>query len=307
MRKNLYAISAGLLCCSIISPTVFAIEIDADLELDMTSEDSVYTTGGRVQINVSSETKNSDNFVSAKASALQNISGDSSVDDAWIKMGNSQWAVQIGRFEAKDLFPLGKDTYIAPRGPNGTELIGYQGNMLRGRLGGNGIAFTTSLNNNISVELDTVWGDYKNNNANNYGGDFTGDTGKAFNGFRPSVTYSIEGYSVSVGVETIDAGTTDITGVAVTANFNAVGGNFNVSYAAADVSNHPDRSSANINYTAGNLGAGFLTEDNGTNTGSSSYIAYTLPLLGVKGASVTGAASAGEDVSGVRARFNYAF
>ncbi len=303
MKKNLYAISAGLLCCSIISPAALAIEIDADLELDMKSQDSVYTTEGRVQINVSSETKNGDNFVSAKASAMQNISGNPTVDDAWIKMGNSQWAVQIGRFEAKDLFPLGKDTYIAS-----TSVTGYQGNMLRGRLGGNGIAFTTSLNDSISIELDSAWGDYDVGNEDNTTTPPTaGDQGKAFNGFRPSVTYSIKGYSVSVGVETIDAGTTDITGVAVTANFNAVSGNFNVSYATADVSNHPNRSSVNINYTAGNLGAGFLYEEEGNADGTSSYIAYTLPLLGVKGASVTGAASVGEDVSGVKVRFNYAF
>jgi hypothetical protein len=296
MKKNLHAISAGLLCCSIISPAAHALEIDADLELDMLSEESVYTTSGRVQINVSSETKNGDNFVSAKASAMQNISGDPSVDDAWIKMGSSKWAVQIGRFEANNLFPLGKDTYVASTG-----VTGYQGNVLRGRLGGNGIAFTTSFSDSISVELDSAWGDYDNDDTNTLG-----DKEKAFNGFRPSITYSVEGYSLSVGFENVKMGDTDISGSAITVNFDAIGGNINVSYAAAD-DNGTDRSSANVNYTAGNFGIGVLSEDDSTNTGTSTYVAYTMPLLGVEGASITGAASSGEDVSGVKVRFNYAF
>lgn len=288
MKKKITAVSASIILSTITSTSALAIDVAADIELDLLSEDSVYTSGGRVAINVTGETRNGDNFVSGKASALQGISGDSSVDDAWIQFGSSSWALKIGRFEALNLLPQGKDVYLAPTG-----VTGYNGNTLRGRLGGNGVAFTTSFSDSLSFELDTAWGNLDGAN---------GDDEEVFNGFRPVITYTSDTFSISVGAESIDAGTYDISGAAVTVAFNVAGGAVNASIASAD-----DASSTNINYTSGNFGGGFQVDDDGDNDGSTVYAAYTFSLLNVDGATLTLAASSGEDVSGVKARFNYGF
>ena len=55
------------------------------------------------------------NFVTAVGEALLKTDGNLGMDDAFFAMGNKDnWFVQLGRFEAMDLFPLGKDVAYSP-------------------------------------------------------------------------------------------------------------------------------------------------------------------------------------------------
>ena len=73
---------------------------------------------------------NGDAFVAARASLLLKKDGDTGVDDMWVQAGNSTADVKLGRFEAMDLFPLGKDVLVENSGYGG-----YHANKLRGRFG----------------------------------------------------------------------------------------------------------------------------------------------------------------------------
>lgn len=141
-----------------------AAGFDANLELDTTHTNSVGATkanaragglgmGGRVEVNFAAKTLNADSFVTARASLLLNKTGASSLDDMWVQFGNAAADVKLGRFEAMDLFPLGKDTLVELN-----TYSGYQANSLRGRFGSGVFHGALGLNASsaLRVELGLV-------------------------------------------------------------------------------------------------------------------------------------------------------
>ena len=121
MQQSFKLAAAAALCA-----TAFAahadMTMDANLELDTTyqnkvedasnARDSDLNMGGRVEFNVGAKATNGDAFVAARASLLLKKDGDTATDDMWVQFGNAAGDVKLGRFEAMDLFPLGKDTVV---------------------------------------------------------------------------------------------------------------------------------------------------------------------------------------------------
>lgn len=286
---------AGVLAALTAAPAFAALNIDANLELDNTVQNQgvgLYQ-GGRVETNISARAENAGNFVAAKGTLLLKKDGSAGTDDMWVQFGNASYDVKLGRFEAADLFPLGKDTLVL--GAENT----YKANVFRGRNGSNTFhgALNMKLSPNVGFELGLVR---------------TPGTGDAaVTGIRPVFSFGAGAFAVKLGLEHMRTGGESDNGFGITGSYKLADGNLNLNYAHAE-----DADTFGANATFGALGLGAIfgeAEDiNGNDVkGSSVYAAYTMPLFGIKGASVTPALSFGKvgdtKTSGARVRINYAF
>ena len=303
------ALAAFVAGATAFAPLAAAIDVRGDFEYDISLKDSDAAIGddpegsssqtsGRVRIIVSHTETRGDNFVTGYVQANQGFNQSATTDDAWIQFGSSRWDLKIGRFEAFNLFPGGKDTFVSMMGVVGdvagdtvtTSVTGYQANALRGRQQ-NGLAFNFNLSSALSFELGTVWGD------RNPGDAAVGDTATMFNGWRPVLTWSQGPFSVSAGLEIIDnepemtdangnlvtpkeTAIDQLDGLGLTASAELAGGSLNFNYATADIttagfaaaSMHSEeertRTSIGVNYTLGPWGVGMrMDEDELNKTG----------------------------------------
>lgn len=295
--------------------------INGNIELDTTATDpasstadTTYDQGGRVEVNVTGEHTMGDYFVRGKGSAIlkKNSAGDT--DDMWFQFGSSAWDVQMGRYEAINLFPLGKDTVVV-HVPGVTV---YEANRGRGRIGGDDgqISLRIHPSDGFAFAVDTVYGDST----------FGGDGQTLFSVIRPSVTFGAGGFTVTIGAESVDAenaGVTvaDASGFAVTANFNAGGADINLNVATLDdkVAN-VETTTLGANAIIGPFGIGWIhSEDDTAGSGDPSldsiYAAYTVPLFDIKRATLTYAIAhstaddvgADDSTTAFRLRVNYSF
>jgi len=296
------------------------LSFDANLELDTDAintkvESTTYDQNGFVELNIYGKHQNGDNFVLSKGTVRLTTDGDDHVvvRDAYIQLGNSKWDLQIGRFEAIDLFPLGKDTVIQHAG--GVSV--YEANKVRGFVGDDGgqIALHINPTKHISFEIDTLFGD----------DDTAGDNTTAAAGVRPSATWRTDGFRITAGYEKvrydlIAGGEIDQQGYALSTNFDLGAANINAaaSYMEDDTTDQ-EVNSYIINFNYKNLGGGviFSQEDNATGPDpevTTAYLAYTVPIFDIKNANVTfaGSFSTADDVeddetTALRMRFNYTF
>ncbi|RNF51560.1 hypothetical protein EBI00_06605 [Marinomonas hwangdonensis] len=321
MKKTILytAIVTGLLSAGAIHA---APAFNADFELDTTTisksvGDSTYKQSGRVALNVTGEHTAGDNFVSGKGTALLKTDGTTGVDDAFIKFGNSAWDLQAGRFEAANLFPLGKDVVVEHAG--GDETSVYNAGNARGRAGADNsgqIALHVNASENVKFELGTIYGDT--------GGDET----TAISGVRPVVTIMTDSVTYTAGFESVsyDISATekvDMSGYGLAANFNVGAANVNLAAASSknDVSDKKV-SSLTANMTYGNFGLGLISSSVDNKTGDdpsllTTYVAYSMPLLDIENATVTFAAShstadkvaatTNDKTTAGKVRFNYNF
>lgn len=317
-----------------VSSAHAAVSIDANIENDTTykaPQDTSSTTsnksstanGGRVEINFNAELlKSGDNFVNARTSLIMPTgSGSAGVDDAWIQLGNSAADLKVGRYESVDMFPLGKDTLVVP-----AVTAGYRGNTLRGRTATGQLQATGGYNASSSLRfaLDVV----------------SGADGYTY-GVRPSVSYTAGALVLRAAGESLrqDAYTSTGTG---TANVVAADGStvvvttqtttnnaasstqgygltatyklsssslINASYAQ---NTDTDSKSFGLNAVFGDFGIGAIQDKTGDTSSNTFYAAYSFPLLGVKGASITPALSVSDgtgvgNLNAMRVRLNYAF
>lgn len=317
---NKKALSISILSCILGATAVHAGPMfDADLEINTDAVntktgDTTFDQNGRVALNASSKHTSGDNFIYAKGTVLISTDGDTSVDDSYIQLGNSTYNFQLGRFEANNLFPAGKDTMVEHAG--GVSV--YTANMARGRAGSDGgqLAFNMSVSDNLAFQLGTIYGDDDSN----------GDDTTAVSGVRPVITYTADSFTLSAGFEQVKYdGVSDVnkSGLAVTANFDI--GDANVNVSVANMKNkQTDQKvrSYSANLTQGNFGIGFIAseEDNVASIDPSvmtTYVAYSMPLFDIDGATVTlaGSYSVADDVAvgtndetiATRVRLNYAF
>ncbi|QUX90175.1 hypothetical protein CYL31_01620 [Marinomonas sp. A3A] len=317
-----------------ISAANAAPVFDANFELnndatDTETGDTTYDQNGRVELNAYSKHTAGDNFFAGKGTLLLTTDGDANIDDAFIQFGNSTWDFQLGRFEAINLFPLAKDTLIV----HANEDYVYQANKVRGRIGDGGgqIAFHYSASERLKFEVDTLYGDGDSDQGD---GSLYGDNTTAISGVRPSVTFITDAATISVGYESVKYDTTDgatspttgkvdLTGYAVTANFDVAEANINLA-AAFSKDDITDREVASFiaNMVYGNFGLGVIGSNVDNQTGNdpsmlTTYIAYTVPLLDIENASVTfagsystiddAAANENDKTTAARVRFNYDF
>jgi hypothetical protein len=302
------------------------VSVNANIELDTTyvKKDASlgtspgFTQTGRVEFNaLGKATASSDYFVAGRGTLLLGKSGGATTDDMWVQAGSSTFDVKLGRFEAVDLFPLGKDVVVEKAGDH------YNANTLRGRVGDNVFhgAMTLKAGSGLSFELGLI--EAKNSSL----GDPTDptDTRRTTKGIRPVVTFSSGGFVVKAGVEAIKYKTAATTTVNRTGFGLSVGGalsgmNFNANLAMGKDASDFRQTALGLNGTMGPFGAGLIFGKNEKAAGveddkiTTVYAAYTFPLFDIKGASVTPAVSFSKlsgatdgDVAAVRVRVNYAF
>ncbi|NLQ17969.1 hypothetical protein HGG82_10050 [Marinomonas sp. M1K-6] len=334
MKKSILytAIVTGLLSAGAIHA---APSFDANFELntdaiDKAVGDTTYDQNGRVELNAYSKHTSGENFFAGKGSVLLTTDGTAVVDDAFIQLGNNTWDLQLGRFEGINLFPLAKDTLIVHAIDGGV----YEANKVRGRVGDNGgqIAFHYKASEMLKFEVDTLYGDGQ---ADKGDGKSYGDKTTAIAGIRPSVTFVTDAATISAGFESVKYDTTDgatptpttgkvdLTGYAVTANFDMGAANVNLAAAHSkdDISDKKTTSFV-ANMVYGNFGLGVIASSVDNKAGSdpsllTTYVAYTVPVLDIENATVTFAGSystaddvaAGDNdkVTAARVRFNYGF
>jgi hypothetical protein len=304
--QNVFKLAAVAALCATAVAAHADVAFDANLELDTTynneanasatnaARESDLTMGGRVEVNAGAKATNGDAFVAARASLLLKKDGNTGTDDMWVQFGNKTGDVKLGRFEAMDLFPLGKDTVVDET--NST----YKANALRGRMGSDTFHGALGLNagEGLRAELGIV---------------YSKDAG-ASRGLRPAVSYNAGPLTVRVGLEsvkTVGSTTGSDTGFGVSVGYAlAADSNVNVNFAKKE-----DDKAFGVNATFGALGLGLISGKGATDATKSTtfYAAYSLPLFGVKGATVTPALSyskggAGQDNrTSARVRINYAF
>lgn len=311
--QHVFKLAAVAALCASAAAAHADVAFDANLELDNTysneanastkdARKSDLSMGGRVEVNASAKLNNGDAFVAARASLLLKKDGSAGTDDMWVQFGNKSGDVKLGRFEAMDLFPLGKDTVVDE--VNGT----YKANALRGRMDGDTFHGALGLNAGagLRVELGLV---------------YSNDAGKS-RGFRPAVSYTTGPLTVRAGVESVKTLANPTATPPTTADSSATGFGLSVGYALAADSNlnvnfakKEDDKAFGVNATFGALGLGLISGKGATDATKATtlYAAYSMPLFGVKGASVTPALSVSKGGSGqdtrtsARVRINYAF
>lgn len=304
--QNVFKLAAVAALCASAAAAHAQLALDANLELDTTytnkvnapatnARDSDLSLGGRVEFNVGAKATNGDAFVAARASLLLKKDGDTGVDDMWVQAGNATADVKLGRFEAMDLFPVGKDTVVEYAG-----YTPYQANALRGRKGSDVFHGALGLNAapGLRVELGLV---------------FSKEAEQA-KGFRPAVMYSAGPLTLRAGLESVKvvgSTTGSETGLGLSAGYQLnKDTNVNVNFAKKE-----DDKSFGVNAIIGAAGVGLVygKGDTAAAKATTVYAAYTLPLMGVKGASITPAISFAKGGTGTkgqtaaRVRINYAF
>lgn len=297
---RLVAVAAALVAAGAAQATV---TFDANLEHDVMHKSSQGNTrggtsnGGRVELNAKAElAKSGDNFVNAKASLIVPTGGGDSVgiDDSWIQFGNSAADLKIGRQEAADLFPLGKDVVVEVA----TGGYGYRTNALRGRIKSGQLHAVAGMNAAPGLRLELGWVAEKSDDAT-----------KAF-GVRPTLVYTNGPLTLRAGVESYEVSNVRTTGSGASVSYDlASDTKLNASYGK---NSKLDASSVGLNAIIGAAGLGMVQDKTASNKATTYYAAYSFPLMGVKGAAITPAISTSkatgvDNLTVFKVRFNYAF
>ena len=301
LMQKAFKLAALAALCSAALAAHAGVAVDANIETNTdfhkkdASHDSV-SNGGRVEVNANAAiAKNGDFFVNARGTVGLTTNGDTYVDDAWVQAGNSGMDIKVGRFEAADLFPLGKDVAA------NIGTVGYKANTLRGRMKDGRLHAALGLNagSAVRVELGLV------TERQGKGGNF---------GVRPVVVYAAGPLTLRAGVESIktDDVSGSTTGVGVSAGYAiSDSASANVNYSN---NSKLKSSSIGVNATFGNAGVGYIGGNDKMSgiKSTSVYAAYTFSLFGVKGASITPAVgvykqTGSKSDNSLRVRINYAF
>lgn len=315
MSKSLqYALLATL--CAAGSAAQADVTFDANLEFDPTyvgardnpAVKSDLYHGGRIEINANAAlVKSGDNFVNARASLIVPVNGDSvRMDDAWIQFGNATLDYKLGRFEAVDMFPLGLDTLVAPAtdASGAPVAFGSRTNTLRGRITDGRLHGALGVNLAPGLRLEVGMVGPKRNESVAY----------KPHGLRPVLSYTQDALTVRVGAEmlkgNLDA-VEDSTAIGATVGYafsKDLG--MNVNYGR---NSKRDASSFGVNALyQGALGVGFVQDKEAGKKVDTFYVAYKMPLMGVKGAFITPALNYSrgtgvDNLLALRVRLNYAF
>lgn len=302
--QTAFKLAAVTALCSMTVAAHADVAFDANLELDTTyfnqveetasnARDSDLNMAGRVELNVAGKATNGDAFVAAKGTLLIKKDGDAAVDDMWVQFGNAGADIKLGRFEAMDLFPVGKDTVLEEAG-----YATYRANALRGRFGSGVAHGALGINAGPArIEVGLV---------------YSKEEGDA-RGVRPAVSYTTGPVTLRAGIETVKVVGTDgsNTGVGLSMGYAlSSDSSVNVNFAKIE-----DDQTFGVNGTFGAAGIGLVTgkRSHTDDKVSTVYAAYSLPLFGVKGATLTPALSfskGGPDTDNqiaARVRVNYTF
>lgn len=322
----LFSLSTSVFAASLVvtdAESKKKLELGGDVELDITElnkSDSgdTFTNGGRIKLSATGS-YDADNYsIKGVVQPLVPFKGSSlGYDDVFLQFGHKPWDVQIGRFEAIDLFPTGKDTILEHAG-NGEARVSLT-NTVRGRKDD---VVHTALHLKPSDRAVFELGLMNSRTP------VTGNT-NSFRGIRPAMTYQLSKNTVlRAGLESSKEETSGVSTKRNAVGFSAglkVGKgdlNLNLSHLkeTKTATNDVTVDTLGANYFGGRVGVGYIhsSTDNGAANKpkvDTLYAAYVMPLFNVKDATVTFAANASnadnvttdDSVSGVRVRFNYAF
>jgi len=281
--------AAAIALAALAAPAFAAATVDANAEFDTGTVDSKDASakgsfqGGRIETNVAGRAEGNGGFVAGRGTVIMGRNGGASIDDAWVQLGTSSVDVKLGRFEAADLYGTPADVVR----------IGgvYQTNTLRGR-DDNRVhaAVTFNAAPGVSVELGLV--DKQNTAA------------AGAKGVRPVVSYASGPLSLKVGMESgkIGDGTKEYsfsgTGAAVSyALGRDVTLRANLSHGSFKYATESKKSAVLVGVDVGAFSASYESgesKDGAVTTKVSGLFAgYTLPLFGIKGASLTPALGTG--------------
>jgi hypothetical protein len=334
--SKLTAIAAAVIAAG---PAFAAMTTDANLELDSTysNQKRGATQSGRVEFNVAGKAGDDNGFVAGRGTLLLQKTGGAATDDMWGQIGTGMANVKLGRFEAADMFPAGKDVLVEGGAESSS---GSRTQTLRGRMGTDVFhaAIGVTPGGGVGFELGIVE---------------TKGAGKT-KGIRPVVSFAAGPVSVKVGFESGRTNATAATtavgiipgvppapdtvglvttpgldsqkftnfGVTVGGAFEGVG--FNVNFGTGKLkktatANEVKGTSFGANATFGPAGVGII-QDSDKEAGVKSsdfvvYAAYSIPLFNT-GATLTPAVSHQTGKSGgvkanngtsARVRLNYTF
>lgn len=348
MKKVLLLINILVIICALFllcSPVQAEIKFNGDLEIDTSyttnSTDAVgavagtdtteYDLGGRIKVVPTVRKEVGNLFFEAKAEILaktDNSGGNGvQVDDAWGKIGTSNFNVQIGRFEAWNLHDESNDMFIV-EAPNGTPR--YKANYARGRIDSAGQLAVHAFNGDVfGFEGAFVYG--KDGTDNLFG-------------LRPVINTKFNNIEFAAGVDYLnttpqdDSGLSETTRLGYGARIKAIFGiaTLGINYASGTVEetdaagvDQPDETTNSYGgYCDLALGDGVLTlaaffanweEDNNAyeKEHNQYYIAYAHPLP-IDGAAIKFAVSQANasdddptvgdsDALGFKVRLYYAF
>jgi hypothetical protein len=286
-----FAVRATVAAAALSTGTIAfaAAAIDANIELDNTSRegtavaaaDKGLSQSGRLELNVANKA-GADLFVAGRATFLAKKDGNVGTDDMWIQLGSSSVDVKLGRFEAADLFPLAGDTLVNHAGTV------YGTNLLRGRKASDVFhaATTFRTGNGFAFELGVI--------------QTTTNTLLATNvrGVRPVLSYASGPFSASVGLEAGEYNSGNkINGFGLTTSYNFGSFKLTGNYAQGkqDAIVDESQNAYGITVASGGLSVGAIVAKNDATGGNTrvqtGYVSYSMPLLGVKGATITPAVS----------------
>ncbi len=317
MSKNHIALAALAVVAGLSSSAFAEQTLSANIEFDNTWANNGVgvSQGGRVELNAIGKVS-PNYFVAGKASFLAKRDGTTATDDMWVQMGSQTADLKLGRFEATELYALGRDTLVDHAGGGGSV---YLANTLRGRTGtvSNGTSpFHGAFNYKLTPELTAEVGLVETRAAD------------ASKGLRPVITYATGPLQLRAGVEVIryvagpvNGDASRETGVGLTGKYNFGAFALNANFASGKDAFGNKHQTAGLTVSDSALGGGLIfarndnpgaAEDYKVTTG---YVTYAMPLFDIKGATLTTAllASRGSgsntaaDLNAVRVRINYAF
>jgi hypothetical protein len=276
-----------------------AAEYSANVELDNTyrsgtavaEKEKGISQAGRVEFNATGKA-GKDMFVAGKAAFLAK------------KDGSAAFDVKLGRFEAANLFDTPGDTVVNNVGGV------YGAGALRGRKAANVFhaAGTFNAGNGLSVEVGVI--ETKN--------------GEDAKGIRPVVSYAAGPVALAVGFESGKYGSGNkVSGSGVTGSYNLGSVKLTANFASGKLDSASRNKATAFGLMASAAGAtvGFIAANNEAAVGEEKvqtlYASYSLPLFGIKGASMTpalststaknSALSSSKAETAFRLRFNYGF
>jgi Porin-like glycoporin RafY len=278
---KLTAVAAAVL---LSAPAFAAMTTDANLELDnyFQNQSKGLQQGGRVEFNVAGKAGDANGFVAGRGTLTLQKGGGTGTDDMWGQIGTGMADVKLGRFEASDMFPLGKDVSVVGLAEASS---GSRTQMLRGRFGSqfHG-ALTINPGSGVGFELGVV----------------ETKTAAAAKGIRPVVSFAAGPVAVKVGVESgkfVNGAKFNNFGVTVGGAFEGVG--FNVNLGSGKTKpvgggTSTKGTSFGANATFGPAGVGIISDSDKTGSTKNSdfvvYAAYSIPLFNT-GATLTPAFS----------------
>jgi Porin-like glycoporin RafY len=322
------------------APAFAAMTTDANLELDNTYRSEIDSTpntnnrtgglaqDGRVEFNVAGKAGDANGFVAGRGTLLIKKDGSAAVDDMWGQIGTGMADVKLGRFEATDLSPPGKDVLIE----DGADTLSYRANSLRGRKGNSDFhaALTVNPGSGLSFELGFI----ETKRLTDLAAGAALPTGWPFGavkGVRPVVTFAAGPVTVKAGLEigkhlsTTGLAGPKFTGYGITVGGALEGVAFNLNLSGSKVKKNTallvdvKTLSIGANATFGPAGVGIIVDKNKLGDDKLDdtmiFAAYSIPLFNT-GATLTPAIShqtgkvAGtslDSATSLRVRMNYAF